>query len=162
MTAPPIICALFWPRATKQAAILAPVIGMAVLLYTIFVKPNYMGMHPGFWGFTSALVAFVVISLLTPKSRPETIERIHGTIARVYGKSVNSLWYPTKPGNILCAVILVFQVFAICYGLERIRSTTLVFGMAPQFAWVVMWWIVSLGCMFYLFKNTQIDESVCK
>ena len=162
VTAPQIICALFWPRSTKQAAILSPTIGMAVLLYTIFVKPNFLGMHAGFWGFTSAMAAFIVVSLLTPKSNPETVERIHGTIARVYHKDMKSLWRPTKPGNIFCAGLLVFQVFAICYGLKMIRSTTLIMGMAPQFAWVVFWWLVSLGCMFYLFKHTRIDESVAR
>lgn len=162
VTAPSIICALFWPRSTKQAAIFGPAVGMLVLLYAIFVKPHPMGMHAGFWGFTSSLIAFVVISMLTPRSRPETVDRIHGTIAKVYHKDLHSLWHPTKPGNIFCAGLLVFQVFAICYGLKLIRSTNLIMGVAPQFAWVVMWWLISLGCMFYLFKNTKIDESVCR
>jgi SSS family solute:Na+ symporter len=160
VTAPVIICCLFWPRSTKQAAIIAPAIGMAVLLYTIFIKPNFMGLHPGFWVFTSGLASFIIISYATPPSNPATIERIHGTICKVYHKELRSLWFPTRPGNILCASLLVFQVFAICYGLKIITSTKLIMGMAPQFAWVVMWWIISIICMFYLFRHTVIDEKI--
>lgn len=160
ITAPPIICALFWPRATKQAAICAPALGLVVLLYTIFVKPNFMGLHAGLWGFGSTMLAFIVISYLTPPTKKETIEKIHGTICAVYHKDMNSLWYPTRPGNIFCTALLVFHVFAICYGLKLIRSTTLIFGVAPQYLWVVGWWLVSLVCMFYLFQNTTIDEKL--
>lgn len=162
VTAPVIVGAVFWPRGTKEGAIIAPVVGLVFLLFTIFVKKNFLGIHPGAWGFASAAIAFVVISLSTKPTSEETVERIHGTLCKVYHKKMNSLWFPTKTGNIICAFILVFQVFAICYGLKWIRSTTLVLGMAPQFAWVVMWWLISLGCMFYLFQNTAMDDSVLK
>lgn len=158
ITAPPILASIFWPRATKQGAILAPFIGLVVLCYAVFINKNPMGIHPGLWGSATSLIALVVISYMTPKSSDAVIDRIPGLIARIYHKNMNSLWYPTKPGMIFAVAIQVIQMFAICYGLKYITSTKLILGMAPQYAWVVMWWVVSLGSMWYIFKNTTIDE----
>lgn len=158
ITAPPILASIFWPRATKQGAILAPFIGLVVLCYAVFINKNPMGIHPGLWGSATSLIALVVISYLTPKSSDAVIERIPGLIAKIYHKNMNSLWYPTKLGMIFAVAIQIIQMFAICYGLKYITSTKLILGMAPQYAWVVMWWVVSLGSMWYIFKNTTIDE----
>lgn len=158
VTAPSLITALFWPRATKQAAIVAPFIGLSVLCYTVFVKRNFLGIHPGLWGSMTSLIALIIISYMTDKASDVTIEKIHGTICRVYHKNINSLWYPTKFGNIIASLIQVLQVFAICYGLKYIRSTTLILGMAPQYLWVLIWWVLSLISMWYIFSHTTIDE----
>ena len=158
VTAPPILASIFWPRATKQGAILAPFIGLVVLCYAVFINKNPMGLHPGLWGSATSFIALVVISFLTPKSSDDVIDRIPGLISRIYHKDMGSLWFPTKPGMVLAASIQVIQMFAICYGLKYITSTKLIMGMAPQYAWVVAWWVVSLFSMWYIFRNTTIDE----
>ena len=158
VTAPPILASVFWPRATKQGAILAPFIGLAVLCYAVFIHKNPMGIHPGLWGSATSLIALVGISLLTPQSSDEVIHRIPGLISRIYHKDIGSLWFPTKPGMVIAAAIQIIQMFAICYGQKYITSTKLILGMAPQYAWVVGWWLISLFSMWYIFKNTTIDE----
>ena len=161
VTAPAILAAIFWPRATKQAAILSPFIGLAILCFTVFVKKNLFGVHPGLWGAATSFIALIVISYISPKPSQETIDRIPGTICRIYHKKLESLWFPTTMGNIIATSIQIIQMFAICFGLKYITSTTLVLGMAPQYAWVVAWWLLSLASMFYIFKNTTIDP-LCK
>lgn len=158
VTAPPILAAIFWPRATKEAAIISPFIGLVVLCFTIFAKKNMLGIHPGLWGVGASFISMVAISLMTHKTSQETIDRIHGTIAKIYHKELGSLWFPTTPGNIIATLIQIVQMFAICYGLKYITSTTLVFGMASQYAWVVAWWLLSLVSMLYIFKHTTIDQ----
>ncbi|NLV81710.1 MAG: sodium:solute symporter family protein [Synergistaceae bacterium] len=158
VTAPSILAAIFWPRATKQGAIWAPFIGLIVLLFTVFVKKNFLGIHPGLWGSATALIALVVISYMTPKSSDEVIDRIPGLVSRIYHKDINSLWFPTNPGIVIAAMVQVIQMLAICYGLKYITSTKLIMGVAPQYAWVVCWWGISLLSMWYIFRNTIIDE----
>ncbi|WP_352401507.1 sodium:solute symporter family protein [Synergistes jonesii] len=162
VTAPSVLASVFWPRATKQAAIAAPFIGLVVLCYTVFVQKNMLGIHPGLWGACTSMIALIIISYITPKTEEERIDRICGTISAVYNKKLHSLWFPTKPGNAVATFLLVAQMFAICYGLKYIRSTTLILGMAPQYAWVVFWWAVSLICMWYIFNHTPIDTTVKK
>lgn len=158
VTAPPVLAAIFWPRATKQAALLSPFIGLAFLCYTVFVNENMLGLHPGLWGIITSFVSLIIISYLTPAPEQRLVDKIHGNVCKIYHKDMKSLWFPTKMGNVIATLIQIVQMFAICYGLKYIRSTTLICGVAPQYAWVVFWWIISLVSMLYIFKHTTIDE----
>jgi SSS family solute:Na+ symporter len=158
--APVILAALYWPRATKEGAISAPFIGLLVLIYVIFVKKNFLGIHPGLWGFAASLIALVVISLMTAPSPKATVDRIHGVIGRIYHKSPDQLWYPTTGKGIIATLVVVAEVFAISYGLYYLKTEKIIFGMAAQYAWVLGWVLAALVAQFVLFKHVRIDENV--
>jgi len=131
-----------------------------VLIFVIFVKKNFLGIHPGFWGFVASLVSLVVISLMTPPSPKATVDRIHGVIGRIYHKSPDQLWYPTTGKGIFATLVVIAEVFAISYGLYYLKTERIILGMAAQYAWVLGWVLAALIAQFVLFKHVRIDENV--
>ena len=66
---PILVCAIYWKRATKEAAIVSAVVGTTLVLVTYFVW-NIGGTWYGAIGMLGSTVTMIVVSLLT-KSRPE-------------------------------------------------------------------------------------------
>jgi SSS family solute:Na+ symporter len=66
----PVIGALFWPRATSAGALAAMLVGAAVVVILMFVQ-GLLANGPIVYGLLASLVAFVVVSLLTPAPSPE-------------------------------------------------------------------------------------------
>ena len=66
---PILVCAIYWKRATKEAAIAAALVGTALVLMTYFIW-NIGGTWYGAIGMLGSTVTMIVVSLLT-KPRPE-------------------------------------------------------------------------------------------
>ena len=66
----PIVGALFWRRATAAGALASMAAGSAVVVIFMVVDGLFAN-TPIIWGILASLVAFVVVSLLTPKPSEE-------------------------------------------------------------------------------------------
>jgi len=68
----PIVGALFWRRATAAGALASMAAGsIAVVIF--MVKDGLFANSPIIWGLVASLVAFVVVSLLTPRPSEESM-----------------------------------------------------------------------------------------
>lgn len=72
--APPVLAALFWPRATTPGAIAGLLAGAATALL-FFFQPDWrpFGLHEGLLGLTVHVPVLVVVSLLTPAQPAEHV-----------------------------------------------------------------------------------------
>jgi solute:Na+ symporter, SSS family len=68
----PIVGALFWRRATAAGALASMAAGSVVVVIFMVVDGLFAN-TPIIWGILASLVAFVVVSLLTPKPSEERI-----------------------------------------------------------------------------------------
>jgi solute:Na+ symporter, SSS family len=66
----PIVGALFWGRATAAGALASMAAG-SIAVVAFMVKDGLFANTPIIWGLVASLVAFVVVSLLTPKPSQE-------------------------------------------------------------------------------------------
>ena len=82
----PLLGAVTWSRASTQAAIVSPLVGMALTLLwelEIFPNPVPVSIMPGLATvFLINVFLFVLISYMTRPQSPEQIERFHGLLAR--------------------------------------------------------------------------------
>lgn len=62
---PLMIAALFWPKATKQGAIAALIVGLITALLFSYVIGTPWGIVAPAWGFLGNVVTLIVVSLLT-------------------------------------------------------------------------------------------------
>jgi len=69
---PPLIAALFWNKASTKGAILGLAAGLVVTYLTLYVWPNPLTVHGGFWGFSANIVVLVLVSLFD-KPRPQEV-----------------------------------------------------------------------------------------
>ncbi len=69
----PVIGAFFWPRATAAGALASIVVGSTVVVALMFIQ-GLLANGPIIWGLLASLVAFVVVSLLTPRPSQEKSE----------------------------------------------------------------------------------------
>lgn len=69
----PVIGAFFWPRATAAGALASIVVGSVVVVALMFIQ-GLLANGPIIWGLLASLVAFVVVSLLTPRPSREKSE----------------------------------------------------------------------------------------
>lgn len=69
----PVIGAFFWPRATAAGALASIVVGSTVVVALMFIQ-GLLANGPIIWGLLASLVAFVVVSLLTPRPSREKSE----------------------------------------------------------------------------------------
>jgi len=67
----PIVGALFWRRATAVGALASMAAGSAAVVI-FMVKDGLFANSPIIWGLVASLVAFVVVSLLTPRPSEES------------------------------------------------------------------------------------------
>jgi len=68
----PIVGALFWRRATAAGALASMAAG-SVAVVIFMVKDGLFANSPIIWGLVASLIAFVVVSLLTPKPSEESM-----------------------------------------------------------------------------------------
>ena len=68
----PIVGALFWRRATAAGALASMAAGSVAVVF-FMVKDGLFANSPIIWGLVASLVAFVVVSLLTPKPSEESM-----------------------------------------------------------------------------------------
>ncbi len=72
---PAFIGMFFWPRASRLG-VMAGILGgfvVTVAFTTLWRHP--LGIHAGFWGLMVNLPLFVLVSLVTPATREEVVER---------------------------------------------------------------------------------------
>lgn len=75
---PILVCAIYWKRATKEAAIVAAIVGTALVLMTYFVW-NIGGTWYGAIGMLGSTITMIVISLLT-KPRPQDSKEFYAAL----------------------------------------------------------------------------------
>ena len=75
---PILVCAIYWKRATKEAAIVSAIVGTALVLTTYFVW-NIGGTWYGAIGMLGSTVTMIVVSLLT-KPRPQDSEGFYSAL----------------------------------------------------------------------------------
>lgn len=68
----PVVGALFWRRATSAGALASMLTGSVVVVACMFVF-GLLANAPIIWGFLASLVAFVAVSLLTPRPSEEEV-----------------------------------------------------------------------------------------
>ena len=66
----PVIGAFFWPRATAAGALASIAVGSTVVVALMFIQ-GLLANGPIIWGLLASFVAFVVVSLLTPRPSRE-------------------------------------------------------------------------------------------
>jgi SSS family solute:Na+ symporter len=78
----PVVGALFWRRATAAGALASILIG-GLAVIALMIRDGLLANSPIYGGLLASLVAFVVVSLLTPRTPPETLSawdrRLTGT-----------------------------------------------------------------------------------
>ena len=75
---PILVCAIYWKRATKEAAIVSAIVGTVLVLMTYFVW-NIGGTWYGAIGMLGSTVTMIVVSLLT-KPRPEDSKEFYAAL----------------------------------------------------------------------------------
>ena len=82
----PLLGAVTWSRATTQAAIISPAVGITLtLLWELRILPNPVpaGILPGLaTAFFINVGLFVLISYMTPPPPPQQVEKFHGFLAQ--------------------------------------------------------------------------------
>jgi SSS family solute:Na+ symporter len=82
----PLVGAVTWSRASTQAAIVSPLVGMTLtLLWELEILPNPVPVSilPGLaTAFFINVFLFVLISYMTRPQSPEQVEKFHGLIAK--------------------------------------------------------------------------------
>jgi len=68
----PIIGALFWKRATGVGALASMLVG-GVVVVGLMASQGLLANSPIYVGLLTSLITFVVVSLFTPQTSPETM-----------------------------------------------------------------------------------------
>lgn len=72
---PAFIGMFFWPRASQLGVMAGIVAGFLVTVAFTTLWPHPLGIHAGFWGLMINLPVFLGISLITPATRDDVVER---------------------------------------------------------------------------------------
>lgn len=72
---PAFIGMFFWPRASRLGVMAGIVVGFLITTAFTTLWPHPMGIHAGFWGLMLNLPIFVAVSLMTPATHDEVVER---------------------------------------------------------------------------------------
>ena len=75
---PILVCAIYWKRATKEAAIVSAIVGTVLVLLTYFVW-DIGGTWYGAIGMLGSAVTMIGVSLLT-KHRPEESREFYSAL----------------------------------------------------------------------------------
>lgn len=70
---PIMVAVFFWPRATKQGAILGLLTGVVINFYITITGISIYGIHAGVWGLLGNTLVLVVASLLT---KPHNVDHV--------------------------------------------------------------------------------------
>jgi SSS family solute:Na+ symporter len=76
----PILGGFLWKRATGTGALAAMAVGTAVTLVTMALT-DVLANEPIYFGLGASLVTYVVVSLVTPSTRPEVLETWFGRLS---------------------------------------------------------------------------------
>lgn len=71
----PVVCALFWKRATTQGALASMLISTIVIIVTLFIF-GFSSYIPILIGFVVSVVVFVFVSFVTPKQKENKITEL--------------------------------------------------------------------------------------
>lgn len=74
---PQLLLGMYWKRTSKQGAIAGTTIGLIVLIITLFIVPNPLGIHPVVWSLGINFAVTYVVSLATRPS-DAVLERFFG------------------------------------------------------------------------------------
>ncbi|TVU89792.1 sodium:solute symporter family protein [Vreelandella titanicae] len=72
---PAFIGMFFWPRASRLGVMAGIVAGFLITVAFTTLWPHPLGIHAGFWGLMLNLPMFVAVSLMTPATHEEVVER---------------------------------------------------------------------------------------
>lgn len=72
---PAFIGMFFWPRASRLGVMAGIVAGFLITVSFTTLWPHPLGIHAGFWGLMINLPVFIVVSLLTPATNADVVER---------------------------------------------------------------------------------------
>ncbi|MDQ7728617.1 sodium:solute symporter family protein [Halomonas sp. SpR8] len=72
---PAFIGMFFWPRASRLGVMAGIVAGFLITVAFTTLWPHPLGIHAGFWGLMLNLPVFVTVSLMTPATHAEVVER---------------------------------------------------------------------------------------
>ncbi|MGP9766534.1 sodium:solute symporter family protein [Halomonas sp. AOP13-D3-9] len=72
---PAFIGMFFWPRASRLGVMAGIVAGFLITVAFTTLWPHPLGIHAGFWGLMLNLPVFVAVSLMTPATHEEVVER---------------------------------------------------------------------------------------
>ncbi|WP_336268521.1 sodium:solute symporter family protein [Vreelandella arctica] len=72
---PAFIGMFFWPRASRLGVMAGIVAGFLITVAFTTLWPHPLGIHAGFWGLMLNLPVFVAVSLMTPVTHEEVVER---------------------------------------------------------------------------------------
>jgi|TARA_R110000851_G_scaffold30301_3_gene82737 SSS family solute:Na+ symporter len=72
---PAFIGMFFWPRGSRLGVMAGIVVGFLITTAFTLLWPHPMGIHAGFWGLLINLPVFITVSLLTPATSADVVER---------------------------------------------------------------------------------------
>ncbi len=72
---PAFIGMFFWPRASRLGVMAGIVAGFLVTVAFTTLWPHPLGIHAGFWGLMINLPVFIAVTLITPATQAEVVER---------------------------------------------------------------------------------------
>lgn len=72
---PAFVGMFFWPRASRLGVMAGIVAGFLVTVAFTTLWPHPLGIHAGFWGLIINLPIFVGVSLVTPATQADVVER---------------------------------------------------------------------------------------
>ncbi|WP_202708004.1 sodium:solute symporter family protein [Sporosalibacterium faouarense] len=72
---PIMIAVFFWPRATKQGAILGLLTGVGINFYIVITGVSFYDIHAGVWGLLGNVIVLILASLLTKPQDKEHVNK---------------------------------------------------------------------------------------
>ncbi|MDR1786185.1 MAG: sodium:solute symporter family protein [Spirochaetaceae bacterium] len=147
---PAMFGGLYWKRSTKEGAIAGTVVGVAAVMFTLFIKNPIPWLQPILWGLILGTILFVCVSLAT-KPDAEAVEAIHKPLDDFF-KSRNTL------GHKVCmffSVVIFIQLILVSPKLPGI----ILFGWCPLpvFNWICG--AVELAVLGYFYGKNRLFEA---
>lgn len=149
---PAQIGGLYWRRATKEGAISGTLLGIAAVIITLFFYNPVPIVHPILWGLLVNIIAYVLVSFVTPPPPAEIVQEIHGYLDGIFATRNNAT------SNIL----LVLIALVIIQGniIPPYLPNPILFGWMPFqfFNWVL--YAIELSILCYFYAKIQIGEGI--
>jgi Na+/proline symporter len=161
-----LIAVCYWPRITRQGAVVGLACGMVGVAMTETIAVNLFGdalpwgrwpltMHSAFWGMLFNLPVALIISHFTQeKDEMEHRMKFHNFLRR------HSSLSPEKKSLVPAAWIIVLVWFFFGIGPGAVIGNTIfgdpkvfeswTFGMPSIWAWQILWWALGVGMMWFL------------
>ncbi len=154
---PAMIGGLYWKKSTKQGALAGVVVGMAVVLFTLFIKNPWPTMAPIGWGIIINTIVFIVVSLATPNDEV-AIKEFHEPLDKFFATRNNGV---TKFCLAAYAVLYILSHVIACY--MPMDTDKLIFGfMSPtMFTYTLTAFLLVIVGVFYA-KNRLFEPDGSK